>query len=378
MRILLATSNLGGGTGSHLVQLLDHMDLSDDSVELICFGPRDLDPPAHILLRDASERGAFSRFPITQWQQYRKIRRLVKERPPRVLHTYFFWPIIYGRLLKRAGLVSTLIENREDEGFNLSPTDYHLLRLTRSIPDRIVCVSEGVRRVVLDREGVGEKNTVVIRNGVSLPSEDALSTDTEAARHEVGIRPDEKVVGMVANLNRPIKGVRYLVEAVPEIVREVPNARFLILGDGALKQELEQQAHQRGVADRIIFAGFRSDVTRFYRVMDLSVLTSLSEGLSMTILESMSFGLPVVATSVGGNPELVRDGVTGVLVPPKDPAAFSRAVIRLLRDPDLAEAMGREGRKLVRREFTLDAVANQYQKLYAAASNGIPAHDGPS
>lgn len=375
MRILFATSNLGGGTGSHLVRLLKHMDLSDDSAEMICFGQRDVDPPEHVPLFDASERSLLSRFPITQWRRYLKMRRLVRERPPHVLHTYFFWPIIYGRLLKRAGLVSTLIENREDEGFNLSPTDYRVLRLSRSIPDRIICVSEGVRRVVLDREGVAEGNTVVIRNGVSLPLENALPEEVEAARSELGIRAEEEVVGMVANLNRPVKGVRYLVEAVPEIVRAVPKARFLILGDGALKSGLEEQAHRLGVADRIIFAGFRSDVARFYRVMDLSVLTSLSEGLSMTILESMSFGLPVVATSVGGNPELVRDGETGFLVPPKDLAAFSRAVIRLLRDPFLREMMGIRGREVIRKEFTLDTVAGQYQELYAATSPKIPYHE---
>lgn len=378
MRLLLATSNLGGGTGSHLVRLLEHMNLSDGSAELICFGSRDLEPPEHVSLIDASRRSFFSRFPFSQWQQYRKIRRRVRERPPQILHTFFFWPIMYGRLLKRAGLISTLIENREDEGFNLSPTDYRLLRLTHSIPDRIVCVSEGVRRVVLEREGVAEEKAVVIRNGVSLPAEVEFPGEAETARSELGIRPEDKVIGMVANLNRPVKGVQYLVEAVPEIVREVPNARFLILGGGTLKQGLEEQARRLGVSERIIFAGFRSDIPRFYRVMDLSVLTSLSEGLSMTILESMSFGLPVVATSVGGNPELVRDGVTGFLVPPKDPAAFTRAVVRLLRDSELRETMGLEGRKVIRTEFTLDTVARQYQELYAATSNRTSSRNGPS
>ena len=378
MRLLFATSNLGGGTGSHLVRLLEHMDLAPGSAELVCFGRRDLEPPESVALIDASERSVFSRFPIAQWQQYRRIRKLVRKRPPDVLHTYFFWPIVYGRLLKRAGLVHTLIENREDEGFNLSRTDYRVLRLTRSAPDRIVCVSEGVRRVVLEREGVAEKKAVVIRNGVSLPTDDVLPGAVEAVRSELGIQTDEKVVGMVANLNRPVKGVRYLIEAVPEIAREVPNARFLIVGDGALRRGLEDQARRLGVADKLIFAGFRSDIGRLYRVMDLSVLTSLSEGLSMTILESMSYGLPVVATAVGGNPELVRDGVTGVLVPPKDPAAFSRPVVRLLRDPHLRNAMGGEGQEVIRREFTLDAVADRYQELYSATSDEPSSRNGPS
>jgi L-malate glycosyltransferase len=118
------------------------------------------------------------------------------------------------------------------------------------------------------------------------------------------------------------------------------------------------------VGDRVVFAGFRRDVHRLYPIMDVSVLTSLSEGLSITILESMSFGIPVVATAVGGNPELVRHGESGFLVPPKDAASFADAVVRVLGDPQLARQFGQEGRKIVERDFALETVAERYADLY--------------
>ena len=372
MRILLATSNLGGGTGTHLVRLLEHMELSADSTKLVCFGPRSMDPPDSVALIDASTEGPMHRFPVAQWREYRQLRGLARQTQPDLLHAYFFWPIIYGRLLKRAGIVRRLIENREDEGFNWSAADYRLLRLTRSIPDRIICVSEGVRKVVLEREGVSEEQAIVIRNGVALPPPDPEPRELHAVRSKLGLSPQHQVVGMVANLNRPVKGVRYFIEAAPMIAEKSPHARLLIVGDGKLRTGLEQKARELGVADRIIFAGFRSDVSPFYRIMDLSVLTSLSEGLSMTILESMSFGLPVVATSVGGNAELVRDGETGFLVPPKDPSRFARAVVRLLGAPQLRRTMGGQARRIVGERFALPAVADRYRTLYDRVAGSQP------
>ena len=372
MKILLATSNLGGGTGTHLVRLLEHMELPADSAKMICFGPRTLDPPEPVSLIDAAREGPLHRFPVAQWREYRQLRELARQFQPDLLHTFFFWPVIYGRLLKRAGIVRRLIENREDEGFNWSRSDYRFLRLTRSIPDRIICVSEGVRKVVLEREGVSGKQAVVIRNGVAFPPPDPGPHELQAVRSELGLSPQHQVVGMVANLNRPVKGVRYFVEAAPMIAEAAPHARLLIVGDGKLRTGLEQKARELGVADRIIFAGFHSNVSQFYGIMDISVLTSLSEGLSMTILESMSFGLPVVATSVGGNAELVRNEETGFLVPPKDPSRFARAVVTLLGAPDARRTMGDKARRIIEERFTLPAVADQYRSLYDHVAGNQP------
>jgi glycosyltransferase involved in cell wall biosynthesis len=372
--VLVVTNTLKGGTGAHIVRLLERLAGSRWQPLLLCQGGRDFDPPATVRLIDGRVRGWLNRFPLAQWRQLRTVHRLVREHRPAVVHAYFFWPIIYGRILKRLGIIRTLIENREDLGFIWSNSDYRLLRASTGIPDRVVCVSDAVRDVVLERERIPADRTVVIRNGIRLPGAEPGPDAQAAARAEFGFSPKHRVVGMVANLDHAVKGASYFVDALPLISGRVPEARFLVLGEGREREGLEARAEALGVGDRVVFAGFRSDMDRIYPIMDVSALTSLSEGLSITILESMSFGIPVVVTAVGGNPELVRDGESGFLVPPKDVTSFADAVVRVLRDPALASRFGRAGRAIVERDFALDTVAERYADLYRDVLAGGGGH----
>ncbi len=363
-KILIAISTCGGGTGSHLGHLLEALDRTLWEPVVHCDGHLQARLPGDVRVFDRTRKTLLDRYPLAQIRQYRALRRTVRSVQPRILHTYFFWPILYGRLLKRAGLVPCLIENREDEGFNWSTWEYRLLQLTSTLPDRIICVSESVRDIVLKREGIDAEKVETIPNGVPFqPFEGDPNSDREMSE-ELGLEPHNEVVGMVANLNRTIKGVRYFIEAVPAIAAARPRARFLVVGGGKDRSRFEALAERLGVADRVRFTGFRSDVHRLYPLMDVSTLTSLSEGLSITILESMSHGIPVVATRVGGNPEIVIDGETGVLVPPKDPGAFARAVIGLLENPQERYRMGMAGRERAERAFSQKRVARRYEALY--------------
>jgi L-malate glycosyltransferase len=367
---LYLISEFGGGTGSHLSALLTELDRSSWRAGILCNGHLGCPIPDDVTLVDdtSSQRG--SRFPLTQVRQLATVRRCVQALRPDIVHTFFFWPIFYGRLLKRLGVISRLVENREDEGFNWGRLEYRLLRMTSDIPDRIICVSDSVRKVVMEREGTPEARTVVIPNGIPLSDTGQEDTDLDALRSELGLSPEQPVVGMVANLARSVKGGRYLIEALPTIARECPEARILLVGGREGIDPLLERADALGVRDCLVPTGFRSDVHRLYPLMTVSVLTSLSEGLSITVLESMRNGLPVVATRVGGNPEVIEDGVTGILVPPRDPEAFGNAVSSLLRDPARREAMGRAGRDRVRRHFSLTSVARRYESLYAEVLEG--------
>jgi glycosyltransferase involved in cell wall biosynthesis len=169
---------------------------------------------------------------------------------------------------------------------------------------------------------------------------------------------------MVANFNRSVKGVRYLVEAAPSIVRAVPQVRFLLVGRGDQEAELRQLTDRLGVAEQVIFAGYADNVDEYYALMHVSVLTSLSEGFSITLLESMSHSLPVVVTDVGGNREVVADGVTGYLVPPRDTPAFVDRVVRLLKDDETRARFGRAARRRVEKDFSLEDVAQRYLQVY--------------
>lgn len=361
-RILFLTDDLGGGTGNHLLSMIKHWDKSRWQVEILSrkrltsrISP---DVPVHYI----PANGRVNRYPIVQIQALEQIRRQLGERPPDIVHSYFFWSILFGRILKWRGKIRMLVENREDQGFNWGIHEYSLLRLTRSLPDRVICVSDAVKQVVEEREKVNEDRIVVIRNGVD-PIPAAKGEDSET-RKELGIEDDHLVVGMVANFNRSVKGVSLLLDAVPEIVHAVPGARFLLLGRGKEEQALRDKVRAMGIERFVAFAGFQKDIHRYYAIMDVSVLTSFSEGLSITLLESMQCGIPVVATRVGGNPEVVVDGVTGYLVPPGDIPAFASQTVKLLLDRDLRKHMGEEAHRHVERHFSLRDVASRYQEIY--------------
>jgi glycosyltransferase involved in cell wall biosynthesis len=234
---------------------------------------------------------------------------------------------------------------------------------------------------------------VTIRNGIQLPSESegekgrgkgekGKGKRETGARVELGFTSDDVVVGMVSNLNRPVKGIEYFIQAAPRIREAVPTARFLILGGGRLRPGYEALARELGVGDVTVFAGHKQDIGRYYAAMDVSVLTSLSEGLSITLLESQGYGVPVVVTDVGGNREVVVDGRTGYLVPPRDVDAFVDRVVELLRDAQLRQRFGAAGRKRGMEEFEIGRVAARYLALYEEvlgakrAPNRAPAQVG--
>jgi glycosyltransferase involved in cell wall biosynthesis len=313
-------------------------------------------------VRYLPQNGSLSMYPLAQIRDYGRIRKEIGEKSPSIVHAYFFWSILFGRVLKWEGKIRTLIENREDQGFDWGKHEYNWLRMTRGLPDRIICVSDAVKQTVIERERVDEGRIVVIRNGVeTLP--DAREETTEI-RKELGLGEDHLVVGMVANFNRSVKGVSRFLDAVPEIVRAVPSARFLLLGRGKDEKTLRDKARDMGIEPYILFAGYRKDIHRCYAIMDVSALTSFSEGLSITILESMRCGIPVVATRVGGNPEVVVDGVTGYLVPSGDVSAFASQTAKLLLDRELRKRMGEEARRRVERHFLLQDVASRYLENY--------------
>jgi L-malate glycosyltransferase len=174
---------------------------------------------------------------------------------------------------------------------------------------------------------------------------------------------------VLSRLDR-VKGIEYFLEAAAMVARRVPEARFLVVGDatkqvdGDYRKELERRADRLGVGARIRFTGLRSDVPDILAEVAVSVLPSLSEGLSNVLLESMAAGVPVVATTVGGNPEAVEDGVTGLLVPPRDPGALAQAICRFLDSPELASRFGQAGRERVLDRFSLERMVQETESLY--------------
>ena len=238
-------------------------------------------------------------------------------------------------------------------------------RLAYRVVSRIstmVAVSEDLKRFIARNVGVPEERIKVIYNGQEmLPS--IAADEKRRLRTELGIAPADQILGLVGSLY-PVKGHHHLLAAVPQVLRVYPQATFLIVGKGDLEDSLREEVTRRGLEKAVRFLGYREDVPKLLSIMDIFVLPSLSEGLSLALLEAMAAGKPVVATNVGGNPELVRDGVTGFSVPPQDPDALAGGILSLLGDEGRRKIFGENGRKRVQQHFSLQAMADNYQKLY--------------
>jgi glycosyltransferase involved in cell wall biosynthesis len=188
-------------------------------------------------------------------------------------------------------------------------------------------------------------------------------------RQELGLPPHTRLIAVCSRLT-PMKGIEHLLDAASVVGRGRPDLRFLVIGgpshigDGSYKSELERYAASLGLGNRVIFTGFRTDIAKILPEIDISVLPSLSEGLSNSLLEAMAAGVPVIATRVGGTPEAVEDGKTGLLVPPADLSALIRAITFLLDNPQSARRMSEEGRHHVLSSFSVQKMVQDTESLY--------------
>ena len=308
----------------------------------------------------------FSR-PWRPWVGWRGMIRLVQALRavrPTIVHGYLFWAYILGTIAARLTRVPIVIASRRGLGtFKAGQAHYLLLeRWTNAMTDLWVANSEAVRQDTARQEGVDPARIRVIPNGVD-PDRFAGTPDRRAVRRRLGLPEAGPLILTVSNLIH-YKGHGTLFEAVPLVTRIHPTARFLLAGDGPIRPEIERRIAGADLAESVRLLGERDDVPDLLRAADLLVHPSDEEGFPNAILEAMAAGLPVVATRVGGTPELVVDGVTGILVPPRSPADLAAAVSRLLADPGLARRLGTAGRERAVREFPLGRMVERTEALY--------------
>ena len=297
--------------------------------------------------------------PRTIAQQLRFARDL-RRRKIEIVHTYGFYPNIFAAApTKLAGAV--MIASIRDQGDMWTPLQLRVQRLVLRLADAIIVNAAAVKDVLV-RDGYDARRIVVIRNGLDMGRFE-IRTPQGKLRRELGLPARGPLVAALCRLH-PIKGVEHFLEAAVILCRRFPEARFLVVGDGPHRATLERHASTLGLGSRVIFTGARQDVPELLSQVSVSVLPSLSEALSNTLLESMASGVPVVATRVGGNPEVVEDGVTGFLVPPREPEALAAAIGRLIEHPQRAQAMGRAAKERAAEHFSLERLTQETESLY--------------
>lgn len=233
--------------------------------------------------------------------------------------------------------------------------------------DLFICASEAIRRILL-HQGIDAARTITVHEGVDLGHIDAAPP--AALHQELWLPHEAPVVGNIGALV-PHKGQRDLVEAAARVVRQVPDARFIIAGEGELRPQLEQQIRHLGLEKHVLLIGFRSDVLSVLKAFDVFVMSSVTEGLGTSVIDAMACRRPVVSTRAGGLPELVVENETGHLVPVGDAAAMASAIVSLLKDPSRRQRFGAAGRSRVEAGFTVERMVRATMDAYAALA-GTP------
>lgn len=227
---------------------------------------------------------------------------------------------------------------------------------------RIIVVSGALGREITDREKINPGKIVTIYNGV-VPDQFNCGPDRDYLPKTTGIPPGKRVVGTVARL-APQKGVGDFIRAAARVAEKSSDAVFLAVGDGPLRAELEQTARSLNLGGKFFFAGERGDIERIMPCLDVFVLASSTEGLPLTVLEALAARCPVAATRVGGIPEVITNGVHGLLVEPGDIHGLAGAILSLLGDREKSRAMGETGRELVLRKFTVEEMVSSTERVY--------------
>ncbi len=236
-------------------------------------------------------------------------------------------------------------------------------RLFPCIGSAVIAISPPVQEHLIVDHHVPAEKIVLIPNGIDeqrfIP---VAAQDRLRIRRSLGL-PDGKIIGMVSRFSR-IKGHHVAIEALPQILRSVPDAHLVFVGDGVKRGEVEDLVAAKGLTDRIHCLGQGVWTHEFYAAVDCYIMPSLQEGLGLALMEAQSAGAPVVGSRTGGILSLIKDGVTGLLVTPGDPLDLARAVVRVLQDPVFAAELGREARRFIEREGTATRMTEQILAVY--------------
>lgn len=230
---------------------------------------------------------------------------------------------------------------------------------------RVIAISEAVREHLVNDLKVRKENVVLVHNGVDIAkfSQGLSENEKEKFRNQAGVG-SWPLIGIVARLS-PVKGHKYLLEAMRKVVDSKPAAQLLIIGDGSLKEELINQVVSLGLKENVVFLGSLVDTAKPLSLIDVFVLPSLKEGLGISILEAQAAGVPVVASDVGGIYTIIKDNKNGFLVPPRDSLSLAAAIIKLIDNPILVKKMSEAGRRLMREEFSLGEMAKRIEGVYS-------------
>jgi L-malate glycosyltransferase len=350
---LNAGTNLGG-TETMILRFLDNVDKNCFQVSVGAFfnnGP---------LLAEVNKRGfegiefkisnKFNTFEVLS--ALAKLYRFLKTEKIDIIHQYGFYTNIFGRIVARMAKIPIVITGLRME--KLGSNGFHSLleRLTANWSDLYISVSERGQELMLKKRWVPKEKVVVVHNGIETDWANGRKLNTTLPR-----------IGMIADFNK-YKAQQDFVVAASEVLKKFPETKFVLAGEGKTKKNIVEMITELGLRSNFIFNGYVGDVRKILSELSIFVLATHTEGLPVSIIEAMSFGLPVIASRVGGIPELVEDGVTGILVKSESSEDLARAISELIANSEKANRMGEMGKLKVKKYFTIQPMMQKLESLY--------------
>jgi glycosyltransferase involved in cell wall biosynthesis len=303
-----------------------------------------------------------------------KLRKYLKQHKADIVHTQLEFSNILGNISARSmglpGISTIHVLPVSDAGFKARLHQWVEWTALRLFCDRVVTVSEETRRHYIAQSGISPGKLFTIYNGIDLERFQRIEPYLAHAsvRKEFAL-PDDAILLITVAVLRPPKGIQYMIRALPSIVARFPKAYYLVVGDGVHADALADEAMQNNVGEHVLFAGSRTDIAQLLSGSDIFILPTLTEALPTVLAEAMACHLPIIASAVGGVPEMVQTGENGILIPPADPEELSAACTQLLADHDLRMNMGEKGWLQVNEKFNVKRQVLQLQKQYLELIN---------
>lgn len=302
-----------------------------------------------------------------------RLYRIVKSQRIDIVHSQGARADFFARIAAKLAKVPIIISTVQMlvEGYNVGYLKRFLYqtfdRFSERFVDYFLVVSSVLKENMIEVHGIPPDKIIKIYNGIETDYYKPVGNEEMRykIRREFAVNDSDI---LIASLGRLVwqKGFEYFLHAIPEILREIPDARFILVGDGPLRPELERLAVELGEGDKIIFAGYRSDVRDVLAALDIVVIPSVLEGFPMITLEAMAMAKPIVAAKIDGITEQITDGINGILIPPKDSSAIAQAIIRLINDRESGKKLGLAARKRVEQEFSVEKMVSETEKVYSS------------
>ncbi len=289
--------------------------------------------------------------------------RIIRRFKPDVIHTHLTKSDVTGQLMGfLAGVPVRVVSLHNNDSWRTKALFSTVMRLIVSPAQKYIAVSEAVRDYIVENSRYPEDRMLVIENGIDLDRFDPAKI-TPYDRAAWGISPDAPVVAIIGRL-QPQKAHTVFLEAAALVKNEMPEARFVIVGDGDLRAELEAKRDELGLQQQVVFAGIIRDIPAVLAAVDILTFSSDWEGLPVALLEGMAMEKPVVSTAVGGVPLVVQDGENGLLVAPRQPQKLAAELLRVLRDPELASRLGQAARRTIAERYSAGVMHDRILRLY--------------